>query len=242
MSRFPHKFFGVFLWAVLVLPAPTFAQSGGSTVPWMMVPPAVQQTIRQNVGSGNRIQKVLMVRENGSTAYLAMIATNDGTFAMIKVAPNGSLLDHVSNADKQKEEEEKKKSFYATMDPEELLKKAQQGDAEAQYWYGRRLAEGRIGKERDFNRAIEWYRKSALQGNPQGQDALGRLLIDGRGAPQDYKEGYFWRALGARTDAEREDARSAVKEFLSARQLHLLNQSIYYWRPGKAYTLSEEGK
>lgn len=205
-----------------------------------MVPPAVQQTIRQNVGDGNRIQKVMQATENGARIYMAMISTSDGTFAMIKVSSNGSLIGHISNEDKKPEETEERDKRYSMMPPDELRKQAEKGDAEAQFWMGKLLAEGQLSAKRDFAASVEWLRKSAEQGNARAQDVLGRFLIDGRGTGRNYLEGYFWRALSATTEKERYEARNAVREFLDPRDMYKVDKVLPYWKPGDGFPLLED--
>ena len=44
----------------------------------------------------------------------------------------------------------------------------------------------------DYNKAIEWYRKSAERGYAQSQTILGLMYSKGRGVERDYKEAVKW--------------------------------------------------
>jgi uncharacterized protein len=58
---------------------------------------------------------------------------------------------------------------------EEYLKKAEQGDADAQHRLGLMYANGR-GVAKDYEKAAEWYLKAALQGYADARDALENIL------------------------------------------------------------------
>ena len=71
-----------------------------------------------------------------------------------------------------------------------LLQSAQAGDTNAQ------LALAQIYERQDFEGscklAAKWYRKSALNGNPEAQFHLGLLYIDGELPDGDDDLGLFW--------------------------------------------------
>lgn len=58
---------------------------------------------------------------------------------------------------------------------ENLLKSAEKGDAEAQY----KIAERYYYNEKDCNKAIDWYEKSANQGYVIAQHKLGLCYLEG---------------------------------------------------------------
>ena len=79
---------------------------------------------------------------------------------------------------------------------------AEKGDAAAQVKLG-------AGLERDakWSAAAEWYRKAAVQGNPEGQTQLGRLVLGGRpaakpgeGVATNRTEGFQWFLKAANQD------------------------------------------
>ncbi len=66
----------------------------------------------------------------------------------------------------------------------------------AQYYLGMMYLQGQ-GIEQDYNKAGEWFRKSAENSIPQAQYKLGRLYMQGRGVPKDYEFAYAWFSAGA---------------------------------------------
>lgn len=220
------------------------AQGAGSVIPWFKVPPAVQQTIQKNVGEGNRVQKVLLATEESGAVYRAIIVAIDGSTTLLTVGARGQLLGSMTNKPEETAEEDEAALApagpkYATMKPAEVLKIAETGDAEAQYWAGKFYAEAMVDGTRNYNAAFQWYQKAADQGNHNAQDALGRLYIDGRGTPQDYIYGYFWRLVGAKTNTDKEDARKAVEQSLSPRQMFAIEKQVPYWKPGQPLPLKK---
>ena len=72
-----------------------------------------------------------------------------------------------------------------------LVKKAQSGDAEAQYSLAECYYNG-LGVSKDYAEAVMWYRKAAEQGNAGGQNSLGFCYQNGLGVAQDYTEAVKW--------------------------------------------------
>ncbi|BBL70641.1 tetratricopeptide repeat protein [Methylogaea oryzae] len=72
------------------------------------------------------------------------------------------------------------------------LKKAEQGDAKAEYFVGLSYAQGETVAA-DKAKAVLWMRKSAEQGYSDAQVALGNMYLNGRyakeGVPKDYAQG-----------------------------------------------------
>jgi hypothetical protein len=64
------------------------------------------------------------------------------------------------------------------------LNLAKQGDVEAQIYVGEIFERG-MGREPDYERAAEWYRKAADSGHPVAQISLAQLYEKGLGVPQD---------------------------------------------------------
>ncbi|GHT71254.1 hypothetical protein AGMMS49950_07570 [Endomicrobiia bacterium] len=48
------------------------------------------------------------------------------------------------------------------------------------------------GVKQNYKEAINWYKKSAEQGNADAQYNLGVMYHEGKGAKQDYKEAISW--------------------------------------------------
>ena len=65
----------------------------------------------------------------------------------------------------------------------DLRRKAEQGDAEAQYSIGMLYYEGYDVKQ-DYATARQWWEEAAAQGNAWAQYRLGVLYSKGRGVPQ----------------------------------------------------------
>ena len=74
---------------------------------------------------------------------------------------------------------------------------AKTGDAESQYRLGRLYAEGK-GTDADDSSAVDWYRRSALQGYARAQSSLGFMLELGRGVERDISEAVDWYEKAAR--------------------------------------------
>jgi hypothetical protein len=76
----------------------------------------------------------------------------------------------------------------------ELSKRADQGDARAEYALGMRYANGTDIK-RDYRQAKQWFLKAAEQGHIGAQEKVAASFFQGRGSPQDYSKAYFWALL-----------------------------------------------
>ena len=72
-----------------------------------------------------------------------------------------------------------------------LVKKAESGDAEAQFQLGRDYEDG-IDVPQDAEASVKWYRKSAEQGNANAQNSLGIMYSRGQGVPRDKGEALRW--------------------------------------------------
>lgn len=80
--------------------------------------------------------------------------------------------------------------------------KAEKGDPEAQVILGVCYSIGN-GVEKDFIRAVFWYRKAALQGDSGGQILLGDSYYSGIGIEKDFVQSVFWYHKAAvKGDAE----------------------------------------
>ena len=72
-----------------------------------------------------------------------------------------------------------------------LLRGAEQGNADSQFWLGVTYEQNRFGTT-DLKEAAKWYRKAAEQGQPDAQTSLGMLYEDGDGVEQDYAVAAKW--------------------------------------------------
>jgi hypothetical protein len=73
----------------------------------------------------------------------------------------------------------------------DLIRKAEQGDAEAQYNLGMLYYEGH-GVRQDYAAARQWWEQAAAQGNAAAQYYLSVLYDKGQGVPQDYATARQW--------------------------------------------------
>ena len=73
----------------------------------------------------------------------------------------------------------------------ETLKKAEQGDASAQYDLGYMYLYG-DGAPKRSEEALKWYRKAADQGHAKAQDSLGDIYCEGKMGWKNYTEGLKW--------------------------------------------------
>lgn len=91
---------------------------------------------------------------------------------------------------KRKAEELAQKEFQSD------LSKAQQGDMAAQFNVGYAYANG-IGVRKNYNEAVEWYKKSANQGNASALNNLGACYEDGNGVRADMDECIHYYKMAA---------------------------------------------
>jgi TPR repeat protein len=74
---------------------------------------------------------------------------------------------------------------------DELKKKAQAGDADAQYALGYFYFNG-WDVSPDYVEAVKWFRKATEQGHDKAQSCLGLCYYWGKGVPRDYSEAVKW--------------------------------------------------
>ena len=73
----------------------------------------------------------------------------------------------------------------------DLLAKATQGDARAQYSLGLCYFNG-DGVKSDHEKAVFWYTKAAEQGNATAQHSLGISYYNGNGVEKDDEKTVYW--------------------------------------------------
>jgi len=76
-------------------------------------------------------------------------------------------------------------------DIDELQKRAQQGDASAQYYLGDAYYYGK-GVPQDDKKAVERYLKAAAQGHAVAQYSLAVCFWNGWGVPKDPEKAFKW--------------------------------------------------
>jgi hypothetical protein len=74
----------------------------------------------------------------------------------------------------------------------QLLPKATAADSEAQFQLGLLYQRGSLTTPKDEAKAFGWFQKSALQGNPKGENALGIAYAHGFGVTEDPKNAFEW--------------------------------------------------
>ena len=82
-------------------------------------------------------------------------------------------------------------SFAFSQSFVETKKRAEQGDADAQFNLGWMYLNGE-GITKDLKQAFYWYKKSAEQGYAKAQNNLGLMYINGEGTLKDLKQAAFW--------------------------------------------------
>ena len=91
----------------------------------------------------------------------------------------------------------------------ENIRKAEQGDAEAQSVLGLMYSLG-LGVPQDKHESVKWYRRAAEQGYAHGQFSLGVMYYFAEGVPKDHVLSYKWfnlsAAQGNKNSAELRDA------------------------------------
>ena len=73
----------------------------------------------------------------------------------------------------------------------DLIKKAEQGDVEAQYNLGYYYHSGE-GVEQSEKKALYWWQKAAEQGHAEAQFNLGVVHEKGYGVEQSYEKAIYW--------------------------------------------------
>src|ERR1041385_4389419 len=80
---------------------------------------------------------------------------------------------------------------------QELVKRAESGDPQAQFELGRAYEDGK-GVPQDDEQAVQWFRKSAEQGNAKAQTSLGVMYAQGLGVNYDRAEAIRWYKQAAK--------------------------------------------
>ena len=75
----------------------------------------------------------------------------------------------------------------------DLIFKAEQGDADAQFALGEYYYRGAEDGVQDYEQAVYWYRKAAEQGYADAQYKLGYCYDEeGDALPEDYEQAVYW--------------------------------------------------
>jgi hypothetical protein len=79
-----------------------------------------------------------------------------------------------------------------------LIAAAHAGDARAQFLLGERYRIGDEFTERDCGEAFKWYGLAAEQGDPDAQNNLGSMHLNGMGVPKDAAKAVAWYRKAAK--------------------------------------------
>lgn len=220
------------------------AHAESKVVNWMFVPPAVQQTIMQNVGAGNRVDKVYYVTDAaGVVSYQAMIKRADNSTTELLVAQNGTLSGkdgavpaEVPAKVKMETPFEEGNAAYSQGDYGRALKIltpwAQQGNASAQTMLGTIYMEGK-GTEPDYEEARKWFKKAAQQNNVSAQYNMAIMSYNGDGGEQNDVEAYTWFALAAKNGNK--SAARHMKTLVRKMPVDAVKEAqkkVAEWKPG----------
>jgi S1-C subfamily serine protease len=117
----------------------------------------------------------------------------------------------------------------------EMVRAANDGSADAQFTLGVMYDVGQHVRV-DKATAAAWYRQAALQGEPNAQLRLARMMFDGEGIKRDRRAGYVWALLAAerlpgakRKDAVDEAAR--MRSSLSEGEARRARSDAAGWQP-----------
>ena len=102
-------------------------------------------------------------------------------------------------------------------EPTELIEKAENGDANAQYLLGKYYSD-----EQEFAKAVEWWQKAADQGNIEAQYELGRCYENGCGVKKNLFKAIDWYALALYSDKFQAPEDASLLFFVGPRILGLL--------------------
>lgn len=83
-------------------------------------------------------------------------------------------------------------TFMAWGQDSELIRKAESGDAEAQYKLGHLYSVGGDGFPENEEEAFKWYLKAAEQGHANAQHQIGWRYLYGRGVSKDLTKAELW--------------------------------------------------
>ena len=111
-----------------------------------------------------------------------------------------------------------------------LRPKALAGDARAQHNLGYMYEKG-YGVPHNGTLAASWYQRSANQGNPDGQLALGRLYFEGDGVTRNLVEAYKWMYLAGRGTSKAFAYLRVIGNMLTYDQMSSAMQEAQRWSP-----------
>ncbi len=131
-------------------------------------------------------------------------------------------------ADAAKKAEEARK-----LEDQNLLARAQAGDAAAQYSIASRYFTGSNGVPLDYAKAGAWLQKAAEQDYPAAQYNLGLLYYEGKGYAIDNGRAYFWstRASYGGHIPQGDDYRMQAGQLLTPEVRTQIEKAAHEWKP-----------
>jgi TPR repeat protein len=101
---------------------------------------------------------------------------------------------------------------------EQVRKKGERGDINAQFVLGFMYEDGRVkGVPQDYTEAARWYHLAADQGYYAAMHELGLMYFNGKGVPQDYVTAYMWLNLAAARSPAWETNAAEARDLVASR-------------------------
>ena len=90
-----------------------------------------------------------------------------------------------------------------------------------------------IGTEASLEKAVDWYRRSAVQGYAKAQASLALRYAKGEGVEQDMVTAFFWMTMAAEQGLPRAlTSRTKLAEEMSAADIEAARERIAEWKTG----------
>ncbi len=88
------------------------------------------------------------------------------------------------------------------------------------------------GLAQNYSDAVNWYLRSAEQGQAKAQNSLGRMYAGGVGVEQDDQLAHLWFSLAAaQGEASASKGRDAIEHRMTAAQRAKARKRANDWRP-----------
>lgn len=125
-----------------------------------------------------------------------------------------------------------------------LIKRAEQGDVEAQFDLAVMYQLGQ-GVAQNYKEALKWYRFAAMQDHDLSQNNLAAMYYEGQGVAQNFVMAHKWANLAARQhqwDPLREkktigflmhEFRNKIEKKMTAKQIAEAQELARNWKPKK---------
>lgn len=132
-------------------------------------------------------------------------------------------------AEEKRDRERLDRQIVYTSYNDVLLRKAQSGDAKAQFYMGFCYEYGQ-GVSTDKHQAFEWYLKAAEQGYDTAQRDVARFYESGQGVSTDLHEAFEWFRKAAEQGERYSEYRVACYYYWAKGIKQDYNQAVYWWR------------